>query len=130
MQARSVWLLVLLGWFGITVLAYRAMLGAAIGAAPLGWLFGGGFFVTGVLLLGTVARWMRNGPPALWRPLMLGLGSLAAAGELALLPPPDGIALADLWMTALLGLLACAILARLLPDAVNHVWLGLERRAR
>ena len=28
----------------------------------------------------------------------------------------------------LLGLLAVAILARLLPDPVNRLWLGLDRR--
>jgi hypothetical protein len=60
---------------------------------------------------------------------MLSVGSLAAAleiwshaqGGLANLP-------VDQWMAALLGLLAVALLARLLPGRVIRLWLGLERR--
>ena len=116
--------------------AYAAILlvsgrfgGVADGAAFFPWLYVAGYVVFGGLLLGTVARWWRGGSPALWRPFMLSVGSLAAAleiwtyaqGNLASVP-------VDRWMVALLGMLIVALLARLLPRRVIRLWLGLERR--
>ena len=129
MRARVFWLLAAGLWYGAIWLLHRttpADIGAG-GAATLRWAFGAEFFVFGVVLLGAVARWWRRGSPALWRPVMLSLGSLAAAVELALAPRAGG-SLLDQWMAALLGLLAVAILARLLPDPVNRWWLGIDRR--
>ena len=129
MQARWVWtvatagiyaaILQLSGWFG----------GFADGDIFSSWLYAAGYFMFGSLLLGAVARWWRGGSPALWRPFMLSVGSLAAAleiwshaqGDLAGVP-------VDRWMVALLGLLAAALLARLLPVRAICLWLGIERR--
>lgn len=130
MQARVFWALAAGLWYGVIWLAHRIGLEEiGVGStATLRWVYGAGFFVFGVILLGAVARWWRTGSPALWRPVMLSVGSLAAAVELALVPQPAGGALVDQWMAALLGLLAVAILARILPDRVNRLWLGLDRR--
>ena len=130
MQARWVWtvatagsyaaILLLSGWFG----------GFADGVIFSPWLYAAGYCVFGSLLLGAVARWWRGGSPALWRPFMLSVGSLAAALEIwshaqgGLVGAPG-----DRWMVALLGLLLVALLARLLPGRVIRWWLGLERRA-
>lgn len=130
MQARVFWALAAGVWYGAIWLVHHAALEqpGTGSAGRLLWGYGAGFFVFGLVLLGAVARWWQTGSPALWRPVMLSVGSLAAAVELALLPQPAGSALLDQWMTALLGLLAVAILARVLPDRVNRLWLGLDRR--
>lgn len=129
MRARLLWALAAGLWYGVIWLLHRASLAdlGAGGVATLRWVYGAEFFVLGAVLLGAVARWWRNGSPALWRPVMLSLGSLAAAVELALVRPAAG-GLLDQWMAALLGLLTVAILARLLPDPVNRLWLGIDRR--
>jgi len=130
-QARVFWALAAGIWYAAIWIVHRTALTEleAGRGAGLRLVYGAGFFVLGTLLLGAVARWWRTGSPALWRPVMLSVGSLAAAVELALLPQPAGGPLLDQWMTALLGLLAVAILARVLPDRVNRLWLGLDRRA-
>ncbi len=94
------------------------------------WPYAAGYFVFGSLLLGAVARWWQGGSPALWRPFMLSVGSLAAALEIWV-RAQGGLAglLVDRWMGALLGLLVVALLARLLPTRVIRLWLGLERRS-
>jgi hypothetical protein len=129
-QARIFWGLAVAAWFAAIWLFHRtdlAQTAATHGAAIL-WGYGIEFFFFGVILLGAVARWWRTGSPALWRPVMLSLGSLGAAVELALRPQvPDG-SLVDQWMAALLGLVLVAILARLLPYRINSLWLGLDRR--
>ena len=126
MQARWVWTLATAGIYAAILLRSG---GLADGIHFFPWLYAAGYFVFGSLLLGAVARWWQGGSPALWRPFMLSVGSLAAAleiwshtqGEL------DG-APVDRWMVALLGLLLVALLARLLPGRVIRLWLGLERR--
>lgn len=129
MQARFGWAASALVWYGILVLSHRTAAGTLGSDAAFRWFYGLGFFVFGVVLLGAVARWWRRGSPALWRPAMLSVGSLAAAAEIALLPAGAATVPADLWMVALLGLVGAALLARLLPDSVNHHWLGIDRRA-
>ncbi len=98
-------------------------------AAPLSWPYAAGYGVFGILLLGAVARWWQSGSPALWRPFMLSVGSLAAALEIWT-HAQGGLAGApiDRWMLALLGLLVVALLARLLPNRVTRLWLGIDRR--
>jgi hypothetical protein len=93
------------------------------------WAYGTAYFLLGVSLLGAVARWWVRGSPALWRPLMLSLGSLAAAIEIWL-EPATGLAVrpVDQWMVALLGLLAVAVTARLVPDRIGYLWFGVDRR--
>jgi hypothetical protein len=132
MQARMYWLLAAMAWYGVIGLAHRVVLGEVAGGSgpAFRWVYGAGFVVLGVLLLGAVARWWKRGSPALWRPIMLSVGSLAAAAELASVSSLGGDPLLDLWMTALLGLLAAAILARLAPARLSHQWLGLDRRDR
>lgn len=129
MQVKIAWAMAALAWYGALALAHRVALGATGGTGLPGWGYALGFFVLGVLLLGAVARLWRKGSPALWRPLMLSVGSMAAAVEVALLPVAPGQHPVDLWMTALLGLVAAALLARLLPDRLNRAWLGIDRRA-
>jgi hypothetical protein len=129
-QTRIFWALAAGIWYGAIWMVHRTALVQmeAGSGASLYLICGVGFFVFGALLLGAVARWWRTGSPALWRPVMLSVGSLAAAVELALSSQPSSGPLLDQWMTALLGLLAVAILARVLPDRVNRLWLGLDRR--
>lgn len=123
-------------WTVATLCFYAAILqlsgrfgGAADGAAFFTWLYAAAYAVYGGLLLGTVARWWRGGSPALWRPLMLGVGLLSVALEIGVQIRNDQASLpVDLWMVALLGLLAPALLARLLPIFVIRPWLGLDRR--
>jgi hypothetical protein len=100
---------------------------AGRGAALAQVGYGAAYFLLGVVLLGVVARWWVRGAPALWRPVMLSAGSLAAAGEIWW-RAGGGPALVDRWMVALLGLLAAAILVRLLPDRLKRRWLGIDRR--
>jgi hypothetical protein len=91
--------------------------------------YGVAYFLFGVALLGTVARWWVQGSPAVWRPTMLSIGALAAAGEIGWraggVPVPIPV---EQWMTALLGLVAAALSARLLPYRIVRLWLGVERR--
>jgi hypothetical protein len=132
MRARVFWALAAGIWYGAIWITHRTGLAdlEAVSSESLRLAYGAGFFVFGVLLLGAVARWWQNGSPALWRPVMLSVGSLAAALELALWSRPAGGPLLDQWMAALLGLVAVAILARVVPDRVTRLWLGLDRRAR
>ncbi len=129
MQSRLQWTLAALGGYAVLVVAGRQVAGLP-GGAPVyvSWAYGAGYFVLGVLLLGVVSRWWRAGLPALWRPLMLSLGSLAAALEIWTQSPGAIAAPLDRWMLALLGLLAVALLARLLPNRLTRLWLDLDRR--
>lgn len=130
MSGRVTWALVALVWFGILVLAHRAAVTAVAGMPGFVWFYGLGYLVFGVLLLGLVARWWWRGSPALWRPAMLSVGSLAAAGEIALAPAGAGVEPVDLWMAALLGLVVVALLARIVSPALSYRWLGVERRVQ
>jgi len=129
MQARWV-------WAGATAGSYAAMLllsgrfGAEADDLHLyPWLYATGYAVFGGLLLGAVARWWQGGSPALWRPFMLSMGSLAAALEIWLHAKGGSAGvLVDRWMMALFGLLLVALLARLMPGRIIRLWLGLERR--
>jgi hypothetical protein len=129
MQARWVWTFAAVGVYAVILLGSSRFGGQAGGVISLPWVYALGYFAFGVLLLGTVARWWQGGSPALWRPFMLSVGSLAAALEIGV-QAKSGLASlpVDRWMVALLGLLLAALLARLLPYRVNHLWLGLERR--
>lgn len=129
MHGRFTWTLASALWYLIVAVAHRALLAGAGAAAPATWLYAAGYLVLGVLLLGALARWWRHGAPALWRPAMLSLGSLAAAGEIALLAPGALAAPLERWMLALLGLIGAALLARVVPPPLDQHWLGLERRA-
>lgn len=61
--------------------------------------------------------------------VMLSVGSLAAAFEIWVHAQSGRVgAPVDRWMVALLGMLAVALLARLLPRRVIRLWLGMERR--
>ena len=130
MQAKMLWTAAALCGYAIIVVASRQAVGLQ-GAtmAYAAWAYGVGYFVFGVLLLGAVSRWWRAGSPALWRPLMLSLGSLAAVLEIWSQPPGTVAgALLDRWMLALLALLAVALLARLLPNHITRLWLDIDRR--
>ena len=129
MQARWIWTVATAGIYAAILLLSGWLGGFADGAHLFPWLYAAGYFVFGSLLLGAVARWWQGGSPALWRPFMLSMGSLAAAleiwshaqGGLAGVP-------VDRWMVALFGLLLVALLVRLLPGRIIRSWLGLERR--
>jgi hypothetical protein len=129
MQARWIWTLATAGIYA-AILLLSGWFGRPTEGTPLSsWLYAAGYFVFGSLLLGAVARWWQGGSPALWRPFMLSMGSLVAALEIWAHTPGglDGVPV-DRWMVALLGLLAAALLARLLPGRIIRLWLGLERR--
>ncbi len=129
MQARWGWTIAAVAVYAAILLVF-GLIGEVVGEAVFSpWLYAAGYGVFGCLLLGAVARWWQGGSPALWRPFMLGVGSLAAAieigshGKAGLAEIP-----VDRWMAALFGLLVVALLARLLPGRVIRLWLGLERR--
>jgi hypothetical protein len=124
MLQRFVWTTVTAGLAGV-ILAVATRNGSVLSA----WGYGAAYFLFGVALLGTVARWWVQGSPAVWRLLMLSVGALAAAGEIGWRAGgiPASIPV-EQWMTALLGLLAAALCARLLPYRIIRVWLGIERR--
>ena len=130
MQAKMLWTAAALCGYTVIVLVSRQVAefpGAAAAYAP--WAYDAGYFMLGVLLLGAVSRWWRAGSPALWRPFMLSVGSLAAALEVWNQPQGAvaGVPL-DRWMLALLALLAVALLARLLPNRITGLWLDFDRR--
>jgi hypothetical protein len=129
MQARWVWTVAATAVYVAILQGSARFDRAGEGAIFFPWLYAAGYAVFGCLLLGAVARWWRSGSPALWRPLMLSMGSLAAALEIWS-HTQNGLAgvLVDRWMVALLGLLLVAMLARLLPWRAIRLWLGLERR--
>jgi len=115
-------------WTLGTVVAYVAIhfFSRMAGLSP--WMYGLLYGLLGMVLLGAVSRWWRNGSAALWRPTMLGLGSLAAAGEISSRANLWSGSLEQQWMIALIGLLAAAILVRLVPPSMNRRWLGIDRR--
>ena len=124
MKARLFWLLA-------TAVVFVAILAFPTQSGPtMAWVYGASYFLLGVGLLGTIARGWVRGTPALWRPLMLSIGSLVAALEIWFHPDRITAQPVDRWMLALLGLLAAAILARLVPERLSHAWLGVERRVR
>ena len=129
-QAKMLWTAAALcGYAAIVLVSHLAAGPADATAASDSWAYGAGYFVFGVLLLGAVSRWWRAGSPALWRPFMLSVGSLAAALEIWSQPPGAVTgALLDRWMLALLALLAVALLARLLPNRITRSWLDIDRR--
>jgi hypothetical protein len=128
MHGKYNWALAALAWYGVLALAHRTAL-VTLGDGPVfPWLYGAGYLVFGVVLLGALARWWHHGSAALWRPAMLSLGSLAAAVEIALLPRAAAAEPVDQWMVALLGLVGAALLVRVATPALNHRWLGVDRR--
>jgi hypothetical protein len=129
MQARWVWTVATTGCYSAILLLSGRVGGFADGAIFSPWLYAAGYAVFGGLLLGAVARWWQGGSPALWRPFMLSVGSLAAALEIWSYAQAGPVGEpVDRWMVALLGLLVVALLARLLPGHIIRLWLGLERR--
>lgn len=129
MQTRWVWTAAAAGIYAVILLFSGRYGGVAEGLIFSPWLYASGYFVFGGLLLGTVARWWRSGSPALWRPFMLSVGSLAAAFEIWLHTQGDLASVpVDRWVVALLGMLVVALCARLLPRRVMRLWLGLDRR--
>lgn len=120
------------GWTGATLLlAVLIVALAGHGRMPLfTWLYGTAYFLLGVVLLGTVARWWRRGSPILWRPAMLSLGAIFAAIETGWRGSAASAPAVDRWMVALLGLVLAAILARFLPVRLARFWFGVDRRAR
>lgn len=94
----------------------------------MAWVYVLGYGLFGVLLLGAVARWWRQGS-TLWRPVMLCLGGLAAAFEIWLDPKPHlAVTFWDRWMLAMFGLMTVALAARFIPSRLIALWLGIDRR--
>jgi len=124
MNARYFWTAV-----ALLILIINHFLALAGRPAMLIWVLVGGYGLFGAVLLGTISRWWSRGSPLVWRPAMLSIGALCAAGEIAVRggAMPEGT-LADQWMVALLGLLGAAIAARVIPDRYARVWLGIDRR--
>lgn len=129
MQARIGWTLAALGGYAIVTLGTRQWAGFSGPNQPVAWVYALSYGLFGALLLGAVARWWRDESPALWRPLMLGVGGMAAALEIWIDPNPFLAATFwDRWMLALFGLLAVALAARFIPRRLIALWLGVDRR--
>jgi hypothetical protein len=121
MSARWIWTLASISVYSAIFLFARFP-----GVNP--WLYGLLYGLLGTVLLGTISRWWVRGSAALWRPAMLGLGSLAAAGEIGLRVGTHSESLQQQWMVALLGLLTVAVVMRLTPLTLTRRWLGIDRR--
>ncbi len=92
------------------------------------WPYALVFAGLGVLLQGTIVRLFSQLTPTLWRPLMLCLGAALALLQLWIVEIATGIPMSvDRWMSAILGLAAIAVLARVLPEAMVLRWYGTER---
>ena len=122
MKGQLLWLLATCAVF-VAILMFPMRVGPAMAG-----VYAASYFVLGVGLLGTIARGGVRRTPVLWRPLMLSIGSLAAVLEIWFHPDQITAQPLDRWMLALLGLLAAAILARLVPERLGHAWLGVDRR--
>ncbi len=127
MLRRTIWTVTAVGGYGMLASLPEP---AGTGWSFVLWVYGAAYGLLGVALLGMIAHWWVRGSPALWRPLMLGLGSLAAAAEIWWRADFQGVMTLALnqWMVALLGLLVAGILARFAPNRVAHLWFGVERR--
>jgi hypothetical protein len=125
----------ILSWVGIfVVLGLLVALRFTASEGPWGglWqpLYGLAYCLLGILLLALFARLLADRNVLVWRPLMLVSGAALAGLEQWLLDRFWSLpASAEIWMTALLGLVVAAILARLAPASIAHLWLGVERRA-
>lgn len=126
---RIGWTAGALGAYVVVSMAARQLPGFSSPNQSMAWVYVLGYGLFGALLLGAVARWWRDGPRALWRPLMLSLGGSAAALEIWMDPNLfHAAAFWDRWMLALIGLLAVALAARFIPSRLIALWLGVDRR--
>ena len=130
MQPRTGWTVVaVLAYGGVMVVTRQLAVFSGPNQSLAAWVYAVSYGLFGVLLLGAVARWWRDESPALWRPLTLSVGGLAAALEIWIDPNPLLAATFwDRWMLALLGLLAVALAARVIPSRLIALWLGVDRR--
>lgn len=130
MQPRISWTVVALAAYGLITLIARQLAEFSGPNQPMAaWMYAASYALFGAMLLGAVARWWRDESPALWRPLMLGVGGLAAALEIWIDPNPlVAGTFWDRWMLALFGLLAVALAARFIPSRLIALWLGVDRR--
>lgn len=92
-------------------------------------VYGLGYFVFAVTMLGAVARlWAHAGAP-LWRPVMLVSAAGFALAQVWIVHLVRGAPLRlDTWMAALLGIAIAAIAPRFLPAAWLRSWLNVEHR--
>ena len=110
------------GWGAVRLGAGSVMVFRAV--------YGFGYFLLGVVLLGAVARLVPGAGAPLWRLTMVATASGIALVQVWLVylvraVPPS----LDIWMVALLGIAIAAILPRLLPAGVLRRWFVAERRA-
>ena len=139
MRSKITWTITAAGYYGLIVSAHYRLMeilqmldAVSVSEAPLfKWLYALVYLGFGTILLGAVARLHAGAGPVIWRPLMLAVGALLAVLDIWLLQKWGGTPMRmDMWMAALLGLVAAAILARLLPEHLLRLWLGIERRHR
>jgi len=92
-------------------------------------VYGFGYFLSGVAMLGAVARLSPRAGMPTWRLVMLTSGSALALAEgwIVHMAQASPIRL-DNWMAAVLGLVIAAVVPRLLPFAALRYWLAAERR--
>ncbi len=139
MRSKITWTITAVGYYGLIVSAHYRLMeilkmldASGVSEAPLfKWLYALAYLGFGIILLGAVARLHAGAGAVIWRPTMLVVGALFAALDIWLLQQWSGIPMRlEDWMAALLGLAVAAILARLLPEHLLRLWLGIERRGR
>lgn len=128
-----------LTWLGLTAVYYLAMLLlqwrapglvtealVASGWRSLNWGYALLFAGFAIVLQGAVARVFERSNSVLWRPLMLLCGAALAAGQVWLWYVHTGTgAVIELWLSAVLGLAAVALAARLVPQRILLLWYGV-----
>ncbi len=127
-------------WLGVTALYYMLLIVVQLrypglfvdNATPawfrsLNWVYALVFSGFGIVLQGAITRTFGALSANLWRPLMLCLGAaLALLNAVLLMWWADLPMRAELWLSAVLGLAAVAVLARVLPESLLARWYGLH----
>ncbi len=90
------------------------------------WLLAAEYGVWAVTALGAAARLWPAGNPYYWRPVTIFLGAILSAAEFFSGVGPAPQARIDAWMTALIGIAAVTIIARIVPHSVTRFWYGQE----
>ena len=113
-------------WYGLILAGQdyaQGLVGSSAGALKL--VYGLGFMVLGIVVLGALARWFPKAEAVVWRSAAILTSALLAAAAIAL-PGAGGWSAQriDLWMAALLGLGIAVIASRFLPAPWVDRWLG------
>lgn len=119
MFPRMRWPAAAVAWYFLLILLHarsEVLFGArTAGGTVFQWVYGAGFYLLGVVLIGALARLRPDWAPALRRASTILVGAALAGIDGQLHAPAMGVTCLELWMSALLGLALAALSARLAP---------------